>query len=117
MEVIKSRGEGESWVFSSGVFFIPYLLFLFTCGIPLFLLETSLGQFTKQSSVTFWRRICPLFEGQLLFFWYSTTTQWWGGAQYSCLTPADLWVQLQRLFQISLIRKVREVLRNNQKKI
>lgn len=47
-----------------GVFFIPYVLFLFACGIPLFLLETSLGQYTSQGSVTCWRKICPLFEGK-----------------------------------------------------
>lgn len=47
-----------------GVFFIPYVLFLFACGIPLFLLETSLGQYTSQGSITCWRKICPLFEGK-----------------------------------------------------
>lgn len=54
------------WIlfFSQGVFFIPYVLFLFTCGTPLFFLETSLGQFTSQSGVTCWRKICPLFEGE-----------------------------------------------------
>uniref|UniRef100_A0A8C5HJJ8 Transporter n=1 Tax=Gouania willdenowi TaxID=441366 RepID=A0A8C5HJJ8_GOUWI len=47
----------------SGVFFIPYVLFLFTCGIPLFFLETSLGQFTCQGGITCWKKICPLFQG------------------------------------------------------
>lgn len=47
-----------------GVFFIPYILFLFACGIPLFLLETALGQYTKQGSITCWKKICPLFEGK-----------------------------------------------------
>ncbi|XP_026519200.1 sodium- and chloride-dependent betaine transporter-like, partial [Terrapene carolina triunguis] len=46
-----------------GAFFIPYLIFLFTCGIPVFFLETALGQYTSQGGITAWRKICPLFEG------------------------------------------------------
>ncbi|KAG5837925.1 sodium- and chloride-dependent GABA transporter 2-like isoform X1 [Anguilla anguilla] len=49
--------------FDSRVFLVPYVLFLFTCGIPLFLLETSLGQYTSQGSITCWRKICPIFGG------------------------------------------------------
>uniref|UniRef100_A0AAX7UVT5 Transporter n=1 Tax=Astatotilapia calliptera TaxID=8154 RepID=A0AAX7UVT5_ASTCA len=44
-------------------FFIPYLIFLFACGIPVFFLETALGQYTSEGGITCWRKICPLFEG------------------------------------------------------
>ncbi|XP_069084235.1 sodium- and chloride-dependent GABA transporter 2-like [Pleurodeles waltl] len=85
-------GLGNVWRFpylcyknGGGAFFIPYLIFLFTCGIPVFFLEVALGQYTSQGGVTCWRRLCPIFEGigyasqvivMLLNFYYIIVLAW-----------------------------------------
>lgn len=46
----------------SGAFLIPYFTFLMLCGMPLFFLELSLGQFSSLSPLSVWR-ITPLFKG------------------------------------------------------
>lgn len=57
----------------SGAFLIPYILFLVTCGIPLFVLETALGQYTSRGGIMCWRKVCPLFEGKV-----HPPGLWWG---------------------------------------
>ncbi|XP_060780080.1 sodium- and chloride-dependent GABA transporter 3-like [Neoarius graeffei] len=63
-------GLGNVWRFpylcyrnGGGVFLVPYLVFAVTCGLPLFLLETAMGQYTQEGGITCWQHICPLAEG------------------------------------------------------
>jgi len=62
-------GLGNIWRFpylcyrnGGAVFLIPYIFFLIVCGMPLFFMEVSYGQFASLSPITVWR-ISPLFKG------------------------------------------------------
>ncbi|KAK7883194.1 hypothetical protein WMY93_029368 [Mugilogobius chulae] len=95
-------GLGNVWRFpylcyknGGGAFLVPYLVFVATCGVPLFLLETAMGQFTQEGGVTCWRKICPLAEGigyggQLILL-------------YSCMTYIIIlaWALLYLIFSFS----------------
>lgn len=62
-------GIGNVWRFpylcyrnGGGAFLVPYLLMLWLCGIPLFFMETTLGQFGSTGCITIFK-ISPLFKG------------------------------------------------------
>ncbi|XP_012274916.1 sodium- and chloride-dependent glycine transporter 1 [Orussus abietinus] len=62
-------GIGNVWRFpylcyrnGGGAFLVPYLLMLFLCGIPLFFMESSMGQFGGTGCITMFR-MSPLFKG------------------------------------------------------
>ncbi|XP_068191066.1 sodium- and chloride-dependent GABA transporter 3-like isoform X2 [Antennarius striatus] len=46
-----------------GAFLVPYVVFALLFGVPLFLLETSIGQYTQEGFATYWRKLCPLAQG------------------------------------------------------
>ncbi|KAI1293823.1 Sodium- and chloride-dependent GABA transporter 2 [Halotydeus destructor] len=63
-------GLGNVWRFpylafenGGGAFVIPYIIMIFLIGIPILLLETSLGQYTAMGPVHAYANLSPLFQG------------------------------------------------------
>uniref|UniRef100_A0A3B4WR04 Transporter n=1 Tax=Seriola lalandi dorsalis TaxID=1841481 RepID=A0A3B4WR04_SERLL len=78
-------GLGNVWRFPYlCAFLVPYGLLAVVCGILLFLLESSVGQYTQEGFITSWRKMCPLAQGivfgqlviSLCFFIYILIEAW-----------------------------------------
>lgn len=48
----------------TGAFLVPYCFFALLCGVPLFIMETVIGQYTQEGGVTCWIKLCPLLQGK-----------------------------------------------------
>ncbi|XP_077991178.1 sodium- and chloride-dependent glycine transporter 1-like [Glandiceps talaboti] len=62
-------GLGNIWRFPAlcyrnggGAFLVPYLIAMVICGMTMFFLEVTWGQFCSEGPITAWK-LCPLFKG------------------------------------------------------
>lgn len=65
-----SVGLGNIWRFpylcyrSGGAsFLVPYIIMLLFCGVPLFFLEASLGQFSSLAAISLYQKMAPALKG------------------------------------------------------
>lgn len=72
----------------AAVFLIPYLTFLTLCGMPLFFLEVSYGQFASLGPISVWK-MSPLFKGQSISLVqiFSEESKWCGNRLVFMMCP------------------------------
>ncbi|XP_023695479.2 sodium-dependent noradrenaline transporter-like isoform X1 [Paramormyrops kingsleyae] len=84
-----------------GAFLIPYVIFLFIAGIPLFYMELAIGQYNREGAATVWK-ICPMFKGVgytviaialYVGFYYNVIIAWSLYYLFSSLTNELPWLR------------------------
>uniref|UniRef100_A0AAX7SHL5 Transporter n=1 Tax=Astatotilapia calliptera TaxID=8154 RepID=A0AAX7SHL5_ASTCA len=84
-----------------GAFLIPYILFLFIAGMPLFYMELALGQYNREGAATVWK-ICPVFKGVgytvilialYVGFYYNVIIAWSLHYLFSSMTTELPWLK------------------------
>ncbi|KAG8200229.1 hypothetical protein JTE90_025007 [Oedothorax gibbosus] len=88
----QALGLANTWRFpyycysnGGGSFVLPYLVFLFVCGMPFLCMELAVGQATQSGPISAFGQLCPLMKGigvasMMVSFWltayYSVLTAW-----------------------------------------